>query len=116
MEKALYLNEFDATLQIIQGKWKVLILYEIHESGCRRFGDLKQYIQDVSHKTLTRQLRELEQDGLLSRKVYPEVPPKVEYSLTERGRSLIPVLDLICDWGLQNVPKTQLQRVLCEED
>lgn len=116
MEKMLYLNEFDATLQMIQGKWKVLILYEIYECQYRRFGDLKQYIQDVSHKTLTRQLRELEQDGLLSRKVYPEVPPKVEYSLTERGRSLIPVLDLICDWGLQHVPKTQLQRVLCEEE
>ncbi len=110
-----YLNEFDATLQMIQGKWKIMILYELYESGAKRFGELQRYIADISHKTLTTQLRELERDELIKRNLYAEVPPRVEYSLTPRGESLIPVLDMICDWGLQNVPSNQLLRVLCEE-
>ncbi|MGN7471103.1 winged helix-turn-helix transcriptional regulator [Brevibacillus sp. SAFN-007a] len=116
MTKKKYLNEFDATLQIIQGKWKVMILYELYEHAPRRFGELHRYIRDISHKTLTNQLRELEEDGLVSRTVYPEVPPRVEYALTEKGRSLIPLLEMICDWGLAHVDREQMERLLCEED
>ncbi|MES5952111.1 helix-turn-helix domain-containing protein [Bacillus fungorum] len=115
MTQKKYLNEFDATLQIIQGKWKVMILYELYEKPQRRFGELQKYIKDISHKTLTNQLRDLENDTLIQRTVYPEVPPRVEYSLTEKGLSLIPLLDMICDWGLTHVDKDHLQRVLCDE-
>ena len=111
----MYLNEFDATMRHIQGKWKVMILYEIYEREVVRFNQLERYIQDVSPKTLAAQLKQLEQDGLISRHVYDEMPPRVEYGLTERGRSLIPLLDAICEWGLQHVKREQLQRILCDE-
>lgn len=110
-----YLNEFDATLRQIQGKWKVMILYELHEEGVVRFNTLERYIQDVSPKTLTQQLKQLEQDGLITRTVYPEVPPRVEYALRDIGTSLIPILDAICDWGLATTPGNQLMRTLCDE-
>lgn len=110
-----YLNEFDATMRQIQGKWKVMILYELHEEGTVRFNTLERYIQDVSAKTLTQQLKQLEQDGLIVRTVYPEVPPRVEYALSEKGVSLIPLLDAICDWGLATTPRHQLLRTLCDE-
>lgn len=110
------MNEFDATLQVIQGKWKVIILYELYEHSSRRFGELHRYIQDISHKTLTNQLRELEEDGLVTRTVFPEVPPRVEYTLTAKGHSLIPLLEMICDWGLQHVDRNDMDRLLCEEE
>lgn len=110
-----YLNEFDATLRQIQGKWKVMILYELYEEGVVRFNTLERYIQDVSPKTLTQQLKQLEQDGLITRTVYPEVPPRVEYALSDKGTSLIPILDAICDWGLATTPRNQLMRTLCDE-
>ncbi|NRQ52879.1 helix-turn-helix domain-containing protein [Brevibacillus sp. HD1.4A] len=115
MTKKKYLNEFDATLQIIQGKWKVMILYELYENSPRRFGELHRYIRDISHKTLTNQLRELEEDGLVIRTVYPEVPPRVEYTLTAKGLSLIPLLEMICDWGIAHVDHGQMERLLCDE-
>lgn len=110
-----YLNEFDATIQLIQGKWKIMILYELYENPMKRFGELQRYILNISHKTLTNQLRELERDGLIERTIYPEVPPRVEYSLTKKGLSLIPLLNMICDWGLAHVEREQLERVLCDE-
>lgn len=110
-----YLNEFDATIQLIQGKWKIMILYELYENPMKRFGELQRYILNISHKTLTNQLRELERDGLIERTIYPEVPPRVEYSLTRKGLSLIPLLNMICDWGLAHVEREQLERVLCDE-
>ncbi|CAM4153403.1 regulatory protein [Bacillus manliponensis] len=110
-----YLNEFDATIQLIQGKWKIMILYELYEDPMKRFGELQRYILNISHKTLTNQLRELERDGLIERTIYPEVPPRVEYSLTRKGLSLIPLLNMICDWGLAHVEREQLERVLCDE-
>lgn len=110
----MYLNEFDATMKHIQGKWKVMILYEIFEKGVVRFNELQRYIIDVSHKTLTNQLRELEKDGLILRKVYNEVPLKVEYKLSKKGESIIPLLNAICKWGLDNVDDDLIERNLCE--
>lgn len=111
----MFLNEFDATMQLIQGKWKIYILYELAENGVGRFNELSRSIQQVSNKTLTNQLRELEADGLISRKVYPVVPPKVEYRLTSKGTSLMPVLDMICNWGVDNIPHELMNELLCED-
>lgn len=83
---------------LIGDKWKVLILRDLMD-GTRRFGQLKQSVGSVSQKVLTAQLRDMEAKGLLSRKVYAEVPPRVEYSLTELGRSLKPILDAMWTWG-----------------
>ena len=88
----------ETTLSLIGDKWKVLILRDLLP-GTKRFGELKKSIGGVSQKVLTAQLRDMEENGLVSRKVYPEVPPRVEYSLTELGRSLKPILDAMQDWG-----------------
>jgi DNA-binding HxlR family transcriptional regulator len=88
-------------LEAIGGKWKCVILWHVR-NRVRRFGELKRLIPGVTQKMLTAQLRELERDGLISRKVYPEVPPKVEYSITEYGKSLSPMLQLMCKWGLEH--------------
>jgi len=91
------------TLELIGGKWKIQILYNIKQSDVIRFNELKRAIPLVSQKVLTSQLRELEASGFVSRKVYPEVPPKVEYTLTRKGQSLYPVLDSISDWASKNL-------------
>ncbi|WP_346663086.1 helix-turn-helix domain-containing protein [uncultured Merdimonas sp.] len=83
---------------LIGDKWKVLILRDLLP-GTKRFSELKKSIGTVSQKVLTAQLRDMERNGLVNRKVYPEVPPRVEYSLTELGRSLKPILDAMWDWG-----------------
>ncbi|NBI68998.1 transcriptional regulator [Pseudoflavonifractor sp. 60] len=88
----------ETTLTLIGDKWKVLILRDLL-SGTKRFGELKKSIGTVSQKVLTTQLRQMEEAGLLIRTVYPEVPPRVEYSLTELGRSLKPILDAMQNWG-----------------
>lgn len=88
----------ETTLMIIGDKWKVLILRDLM-NGTKRFGELKKSIGSVSQKVLTAQLRDMEEKGLLTRKVYAEVPPRVEYTLTETGYSLKPVLDAMWDWG-----------------
>ena len=88
----------ETTLMLIGDKWKVLILRDLMP-GTRRFGDLKKSIGSVSQKVLTAQLRDMEANGLVHRKVYAEVPPRVEYSLTEVGRSLKPILDAMSTWG-----------------
>ena len=90
----------ETTLTLIGDKWKVLILRDLMP-GTKRFGELKKSIGNVSQKVLTAQLRDMESSGLLIRTVYPEVPPKVEYSLTELGRSLKPILDAMWDWGTE---------------
>lgn len=88
----------ETTLSVIGDKWKVLILRDLF-TGVKRFSELKKSLTGVTQKMLTQQLRELEKDGIISRKVYPVVPPKVEYSLTELGNSLKPVIDSLADWG-----------------
>ena len=88
----------ETTLMLIGDKWKVLILRDLMP-GTKRFGELKKSIGNVSQKVLTAQLRDMEENGLVSRKAYAEVPPRVEYSLTELGRSLKPILDAMQDWG-----------------
>lgn len=88
----------ETTLTLIGDKWKVLILRDLLP-GTKRFGELKKSIGKVSQKVLTAQLRDMEQNGLVHRKVYPEVPPRVEYSLTPLGKSLKPILDAMWNWG-----------------
>jgi DNA-binding HxlR family transcriptional regulator len=104
--------EKELTLSIIGGKWKMLIMWYLGKEGTKRFGELKSLIPGITQRMLVSQLRELEEDLIIHREVYPVVPPKVEYSLTERGESLMPILDAMYDWGknymetvLKNKPK-----------
>jgi DNA-binding HxlR family transcriptional regulator len=87
-----------ATLTIIGGKWKPIIIWHLRES-CLRFGELQRMIPGVTQKMLTQQLRELESDGIVHREIYPVIPPKVEYSLTQSGRTLLPILLEMARWG-----------------
>jgi len=87
------------TMQAIGGKWKMLILWHVHDGG-RRYNELRRRIPGISQKMLTQQLRELEEDGLVARKVYPETPPRVEYEMTPYGKTLEPVFDVMYDWGV----------------
>lgn len=93
---------FNYTLSLINGKYKMVILYTLMEFGVVRFNEMKKYISSISYKTLSMTLKELEADGLVHREEYPQIPPKVEYSLTERGKTLIPILDALCAWGEKN--------------
>ena len=97
-------NECPVThcMQKIGGKWKPIIIFLIRKGG-NRFGVLQRGIQGISKQMLTKQLRELEEDGILHRKVYPEVPPRVEYSITEFGESLLPVIDAMSEWGREHM-------------
>lgn len=97
-EKLLPACPVETTLTLIGDKWKVLILRDLLE-GTRRFSQLKRSVGGVSQKVLTAQLRAMEASGLVHRRVYPEVPPRVEYSLTEEGRSLSPILEAMRTWG-----------------
>ncbi|MCM3772171.1 MULTISPECIES: winged helix-turn-helix transcriptional regulator [Priestia] len=91
--------EKELTLTIIGGKWKMLIMWHLGKEGTKRFGELKSMIPGITQRMLVSQLRELEEDQIVHRKVYPVVPPKVEYSLTEHGRSLMPILEAMDEWG-----------------
>ncbi len=93
---------FSYTLSLISGKHKMVILYCLMEFEVVRFNELKRYLRNISDKTLSTNLKELEADRLIIRKEYPQIPPKVEYSLSERGRSLMDVLDQLCIWGENN--------------
>ncbi len=99
-EKQVAVNcEIEVTLHMIGGKYKPLILYLLSEASPMRFSKLRARIQQISQKTLTNQLRELEADGLIHRTVFAQVPPRVEYAITEKGHSLLPILELMCHWG-----------------
>ena len=93
----------EATLDVIGGKWKPLVIYQLKD-GTLRFNQIVGKVTPrITQRMLTKELRELEKDGLVIRKVYPQVPPKVEYSLTETAQTLIPILDQLCDWGYEHM-------------
>lgn len=92
------------TLSIISSKWKWLLLYKLFQNGVQRYGEIKRSIPPITHKMLSQQLKELEEENLINRKEYPQIPPKVEYSLTTKGATLIPVLELMSRWGAENKP------------
>ncbi len=102
MKKTQVNSEIEITLKMIGGKCKPLILYLLIEDGPMRFKELMEAVTQISQKTLTNQLRELEADGLILRKAFSEIPPRVEYSATKKGETLFPILELMCDWGLKN--------------
>ena len=97
---------YSYTLSLIAGKYKPIILYCLMEYEPVRFNEMQRYLGRVADKTLSQTLKELECDGLIHRKMYPEIPPRVEYTLTDRGRSLMRVLDQLCDWGIANRPQS----------
>ncbi|MDF2634910.1 MAG: transcriptional regulator, HxlR family [Pelosinus sp.] len=107
-----YQCSMELTLDLIGGKWKSLILWHLGENTLR-FSELKKTLPQITQKMLTQQLRNLEADGLVHRYIYTQIPPKVEYSLTEAGKSLLPILDTLCQWGLSYAQDVE---VSTEED
>lgn len=105
--KSLQDTPFGYTLSIINGKWKMVILYWLIESQPIRYNELQRLIGTISHKTLSVQLKELENEGIVTRNEYPQIPPKVEYSLTPKGMSLYPLMEAMCQWGEENKPQTK---------
>ncbi len=91
-----------ATMEIMGGKWKLLILHLIN-NDINRFGKMDMMLRGISKQMLTAQLRELERDGIIDRIIYPEIPPRVEYTLTEKGKSLLPIINLMKEWGNENI-------------
>ena len=92
---------FELTVDVLAGKWKSIILYRLAEFSVLRFGEMRKSMSEITERMLSKQLRELEADGLIERKVYNQIPPKVEYRLTEIGCKLIPVLNMMKDWGAE---------------
>ena len=103
------------TLAIIGGKWKILILYHLC-AGTQRFNELRRLLPDITQRMLTLQLRELEDDGIVHREVYPQVPPKVEYSLTAFGATLIPVIEVMDAWGKQYASECSRHRRVSQSE
>jgi DNA-binding HxlR family transcriptional regulator len=97
-----YTSPIDAALQVIGGKYKVAILYHLRASVIR-FGELRRLMPSATARMLTKQLRELERDGMIRRKVFRQVPPRVDYFLTGEGRSLVPILEALCEWGKRRI-------------
>jgi DNA-binding HxlR family transcriptional regulator len=104
MRAKVYNCPVEAAIDVFGGKWKALILWWLHRRTWR-FAELRRQMPEITEKMLTQQLRELEADGVVARRVYPTVPPKVEYSLTEYGRSLKRALRAICDWGRDHMER-----------
>lgn len=103
IEKANFQDTgFYYTMSLINGKHKMVILYCLMEFQTVRFNEMKRYLKNITDRTLSSNLKELEQDDLIIRKEYPQIPPKVEYSLSERGKSLMKILDQLCVWGEKN--------------
>jgi DNA-binding HxlR family transcriptional regulator len=101
MENELEKCAITTTLHALGGKWKIIVLWHLVEKT-RRFSEIQHLVQGVTHKMLAQQLRELQAEGLIQRKVYAEVPPRVEYSLTAYGRTLIPILNAMAEWGREH--------------
>lgn len=96
---------FGYTLSMIGGKWRLVILYWLVEYETIRFNELQRKIGTITYKTLSTELKSMEADGLIIRKEYPQIPPKVEYSLSDKGRSLFPIMESMCQWGTENSGK-----------
>lgn len=99
LEEKTFQCEKELTLSVIGGKWKMLILWHLGKEGTKRFGELKALMPGITQRMLVNQLRELEEDQIVHREVYPVVPPKVEYSLTTQGQTLMPILESMYEWG-----------------
>lgn len=97
---------FGYTLSMINGKWKLVILYWLVETRTVRYNELKRLIGPITYKVLSAQLKELEEDGLIIRREYPQIPPKVEYSISEKGLSLYPIMEAMCEWGEAYIGET----------
>lgn len=109
--------EIEVALAVIGGKWKPLILWFLGEAKVLRFSEFQHLIPNITHKILTSQLRELENNELIERKVYAEVPPRVEYSITDRGKEVLPIFDTLCTWACKNDEfGYELTNNLCSED
>ncbi|MCE6997898.1 helix-turn-helix transcriptional regulator [Saccharothrix sp. S26] len=106
-----YFCGIDAAMDVVSGKWKVLILWELADHGVRRFAQLRRGLPGVSEKMLVQQLRELEEDGLVHREVFAEVPPRVEYALTDEGRSLNEALAPLGAWGTERIRRIGAEKV-----
>jgi DNA-binding HxlR family transcriptional regulator len=106
-----YICGLDAAMDVVGGKWKALILWELDNARVRRFGQLRRGLPGVSEKVLVQQLRELEEDGIVHREVYAEVPPRVEYWLTEEGAALHAALGPLGDWGMRRMDLIGAERV-----
>ncbi|MFH8238970.1 winged helix-turn-helix transcriptional regulator [Streptomyces sp. NPDC018321] len=110
-----YFCGIDAAMDVVTGKWKSLILWELHHHGTRRFAELRRGLPGVSEKMLVQHLREMEEDGLVHREVYPEVPPRVEYSLTEHGVSLNAALASLGQWGTERMRRIGAEKVSVDD-
>ncbi|MED4649913.1 helix-turn-helix domain-containing protein [Bacillus inaquosorum] len=111
-----YHCEKELTLSIISGKWKVVILWHLGIEGPHRFSELQRLFPKISHKILTNQLRELTEDGIVHREVYPEIPPKVEYSMTELGMTLLPIVEMMYEWGKKRIEQIKQENNFFEEE
>jgi DNA-binding HxlR family transcriptional regulator len=111
-KRQMYSCGLEAALDVIGGKWKVLILWPLHPTP-RRFGELKRLVPGISEKMLIQQLREMEADGIVARKVFYEVPPRVQYSLTPFGVSLKEVLAPLCEWGDTHMKRIGMKKTQC---
>ncbi|WP_020475096.1 winged helix-turn-helix transcriptional regulator [Zavarzinella formosa] len=113
MKRTTYSCGLEAAFDVIGGKWKVVILWMLHPEP-KRFGELKRLVVGITEKVLIQQLKDMETDGLIVRKAYPEIPPKVEYSLTPMGMSLKELLGPLCEWGTKHIKQIGDQH-LCQE-
>lgn len=91
------------TMKLIAGKWKLVILWHIYDNKIIRYGELKRCLNNITHKMLSNKLKELVSDDIIHKEIYPQIPPKVEYSLTEHGKSLIPIIDMMFEWGEKSI-------------
>lgn len=116
-EKIVVAYEMEITLKMIGGKCKPLILHHLIENGKKRYNELYSVVDHIPKKTLTTQLRDMEADGLIKRIVHSKVPPKVEYCATELGQSLYPILELMCDWGYNNIgDRFEVMKAQCSHE
>lgn len=100
-----YSCPIEYTMNLIAGKWKLVILWHLSQEKVMRYGEIKKALNNITHKMLSQQLKELEGDGFINRVAYSQIPPKVEYSLTELGKSLLPILDRMSSWGESHLKK-----------